>query len=450
MADQLTEAKTADGRNISWEEHLVDDQDLGEVRLRGATALATADLDKDGIPDVISAYQGSSHVRVAFGSDDPGTWFRLSLAEGAEALGVSDLAIEDLNGDGYPDLIAASEGHLLYLQNPGGRTHNHTVRGWRWDRVIPPVTKGRGAYSRVWFADLNDDGSFEVVAVSALGTRGEGPAVAQAEGVVSWFEPGADPLNPEGWQQHVLARVNAPLAAGSADLDGDGDIDVFAVTGGEQSVLWFENLGGLPVTFQAHAGTLEMPAGGSLQPSSSHLAFHDFNANGRLDVVFGDTPTSIAWLEQPADASGSWTLHAIGSIAPDQVADLTLADVTGDEQPDVIVGSASQGPHEEDGESITPAEPVGRIAWFENPGSASGNWKRHDVSRRARGRFGAFALLDLDEDGDLDLLGTRAGSGGLDGVFWLEKLHSTEPATVFTPAREKESKSLPLPGGSPE
>ena len=449
VADLLTSAQTVDGRYISWEEHLVDDQELGgEVRLRGADGLQMADLDKDGIADIVSVHEDSSHIRVAFGSGDPDTWFRLSLAEGLEAAAVEDVSIGDLNGDGYPDIIAACEdGHLLYLQNPGGRTHNNTVRGWRWDRVIPRVTQGRGSFIRVFFADLNGDGRLEIVAANKGTGRDEAAAAAKPATEISWLEAGPDPLDPNGWVEHVLSSVRVPINAQPVDLDGDGDLDIFAGSRGEKRVFWRENLGGAEIAFREHAIEIDA-AGEALHVEGFNLGFHDFNGDGRLDVVLSNLPSSVVWLEQPADPAASWKLHPIGSIAPDEPAGIALSDITGNGQPDVMVGGYSRGPREEDGEEITAADAVGRLTWFENPGAGAGAgaWKRHDISRRKRGMFDAFLPVDMDGDGDLDFVGSRGNSGKYDGVFWLEQLHSAAPVKVFTAAREGESEPLPLPG----
>ena len=448
VADQLTQAQNHEGSYISWRERRIDDEGLsGGVPLRGADGLQMADLDRDGHLDIISVHEDSHHVRIAYGSDDPDTWFRLSLAEGAEAAAAEDVAIDDLNGDGFADAIVACEkGHLLYLQNPGSRTPGNTVRGWRWDRVIPEVTRGRGSFIRVFLADLDGDGRLEVLATNKGTGRSKQAIAEKPETEISWFEAPDDPLDAAGWQEHVLGRFKAPINAQPVDLDGDGDLDVFAGSRGEAKVLWFENLGDAvfeerPVEVEGQSG----PGAGELRLTGFNLAFHDLSGDGRLDVVMPAMPHAVVWLEQPETPDASWKLHPIGSIEPDHLVGITLADVTGDGRPDLMAGGYSRGPRLEDGEDVTPNDPVGRLAWFENPGAAMGEWKRHDISRRKRGMFDAFIARDRDADGDIDFVGTRGNSGEFDGVYWLQQLHSAAPVKAFQPARESESEPLPLP-----
>ena len=88
---------------------------------------------------------------------------------------------------------------------------------------------------------------------------------------------------------------------------------------------------------------------------------------------------------------------------------------------------------------------MGRLAWFQNPGSATGEWLRHDISRRKRGMYDQLILLDMDGDGDLDFTGTRGNSERFDGVFWLEQVRTPGAVASFQPARQQESEELPLP-----
>ena len=447
VAASMTRAQLPDGQYISWKEQAIDDEELGGgIRLRGADGLQMADLDKDGHIDIISVHEDSNHVRVAFGFEDPDEWFRLSLAEGAEAGAPEDVAIGDLNRDGFPDAIVACEkGHLLYLQNPGG-----SVRGWRWPRVIPEITTGRGSFIRVFLADLNNDGKLEVVAANKGSNRGKEAAEAKPLTEISWFEVPDDPLDGGGWQEHVLSEVDTPINSQPVDLDGDGDTDILGGSRGEQRIFWFENLGADEITFQQHSITLEgadSGAGGPLRTSGFNLDFFDFNADGRLDVVTValQPKGAVFWLEQPGDPAQPWPVHHVGTIAPDHAAGIAIADINGDERPDVIVGGYSRGPRDEDSDDVTAADPVGRIAWFENPEDAAKGWERHDISRRQRGMFDAFVAIDIDDDGDLDFVATRGNSGNYDGVFWLHQLHSEVPSNAFTPAREQESEPLPLP-----
>ena len=421
-----TEAKAANGEFISWHEHRIDDEGKGGgIELRGGVALATADFDADGHPDFVSAFDGSAHIRIAYGSDDADTWSRLSLAEGDEVRGVADVSAGDLNGDGRPDLIlACRDAHLLYLQNPASEHH-----GFRWQRIVPALTSGRGAWTAASFADLDGDGRPEVLAANTGG------------GKLSWFSIQGDPLQQSSWEEHLLADVEAPQHIQAADLDGDGDLDIFAA--GEQAALWLENVTvpGAELAFEQHAVT---PTARSISGAAPVL--HDFSGDGRLDAAMIADSSRIVWLEQPASAAAAWTSHDIGEIAPDELSGLTLADMDQDGDPDLFAGSASQGPSEEDSpETVDAQSPAGRVVWFQNPGQTGGEWTRHDLLRRERGRYAAWTALDLDGDSDLDIVGTRGASGTFDGLVWFEQRRSAAPIRRLVGIREKDSRGLPLP-----
>jgi hypothetical protein len=97
-----------------------------------------------------------------------------------------------------------------------------------------------------------------------------------------------------------------------------------------------------------------------------------------------------------------------------------------------------------DGE-VDKNDSLGRIGWFENPGEIESEWTRHDISRRKRGMFDRFIARDLDNDGDIDFVGTRGNSDPYDGVFWLEQVRTNQALPAFQRARAEESEEVPLP-----
>ena len=448
VGDTPTRALATDGSFISWKEHIIDDRLTSGVPFNGSDGLEMADLDRDGIDDIVSVHESDStydssapgetppamgHVRIAFGSNNPYDWTNITLAEGADASAAEDAAIADVNGDGFLDIMVAAElSHLIYFQNPGQDIRNRT-----WERLILPMTQGRGSYIRVFLADLDGDGRPEAVAPNKGAQR---PTIAdyRRSTPASIYKVTGDPLNGSNWQEIELGRFSNPRNSEPIDIDQDGDLDIIVGSNGENRIILFENIEPNNLNFEEHAIGVYGP-----RTNGFNMEFLDINNDGRLDIV-GASGRTLTWFEQPEDVDHTWVSRSIGSFAPDSMTGFEIADINDDGLVDIIAGSYSRGPRTGDGE-VDKNDSLGRIGWFENPGNIESEWVRHDISRRKRGMFDRFIARDLDNDGDIDFVGTRGNSDPYDGVFWLEQVRTNEALPAFQRARNEESEEVPLP-----
>jgi len=255
-----------------WTFHLIDDFKQGGVN--GVHGLALADLDRDGVPELVSASgwtDGSFPDSIAWFRlpKDPrnaSRWERFILAD-RDAPGYNHyLAVADVNGDGRPDVASAAK------SGPAGNWF-----AW-WEQppdLIKPwkkhlIAANQEGATNILIADLNGDGKPDF-----LGSRGHG------RGVV-WFEA-------PGWVLHEITTTYVgPHGMAAADIDGDGDID-FAVCAKDSGILgWFENDGkGHFTEHRIHE-----------DQSTYEVRLVDMNADGAVDIlVAGQESQNVVWYE---------------------------------------------------------------------------------------------------------------------------------------------------------
>lgn len=182
----------------------------------------------------------------------------------------------------------------------------------------------------------------------------------------------------------------------AGDLDNDGDMDVALACSFSNIIVWIENLGG-----GDFADGVILAEG--LDPLTD-LILDDFNQDGMIDIMFSTySATSkegqIFWIES---MNGVFSTTKTISLEISDSRKIQYADLNGDGMKDVI--SASYWDY--------------KFVWFENQGQGLFSSEKIIRNQLDSIRNHCIYAIDLDGDGDVDILNGIASAG--DQILWFE------------------------------
>jgi hypothetical protein len=284
--------------------------------------LATADLNGDGLPDVVSASFDDGALAVFFNNvHAPGT-FDSPLV--LSSPGASQVAIADMNGDGLPDLISADYNLSLFLQTSPAT-------------FASPIALYSGGANWVAVGDLNDDKIPDIALTDNVGVKLL--MHTGAAGTTTYAAPVAV----------FTATANADVIGANliaiADVNGDGLNDLVITDPGPA--------GGAAPTVSvllqdiAHPGQFLPAVSYVTAPGSlaQDIVVADVNGDGRPDIVIGGTQ-AVSVLLQNAAAPGTFlaaTNYAVQNANQIAIADIHDSDlVTG--LVDIVVATGATHP----------------------------------------------------------------------------------------------------------
>lgn len=370
----------------------------------GANSLLVTDFDGDGDPDLFwgdyfesgllyientgSCSQPNLRGRpVPFPPDDP-----------IETSGYNAPTFGDVDGDGDRDLLIGviggaynplltSADNLYYLEN--------TESGWslRTRRFLPGLDVGEESVPA--FADLDRDGNDELLVANKLDPR------ERTTSVIRRFENVGSDGDPE-WRRagSLSMRGDYQYAPAFGDLDGDGDEDL-VLADWRDELTHYENIGppddatdGAWDRFEVADSTLVTLRRGS----HAVPALGDIDGDGDLDLFVGESSGFLNFYRNvgsPTEPEFELVSDEYGGFNVGRRSAPTLADLDGDGDLDLLVGSQDSG-----------------IRVFRNEGTSREPDFVPDGRLEAATRgLSVPVLRDLDGDGTLELFSGSAGGG---------------------------------------
>ena len=385
----------------AWPRHAIDDTSAG------ADGVRLADINGDGRMDIATGWEEGGLTRVYLHPGPEAVRQRWPSVTVGKTPSVEDAVFVDLNMDGRVDVVGCCEGAAKTVFVHWAPEGSLLEGSWRQE-VLGPTAR-RMAFMFCLPLQVDGQGGVDLV----IGAKGQGAQIG-------WLRNPSQPCEAQRYTWHEIGPAGWIMSLIAADMDGDGDQDIVTTDrkGPLRGCRWLENPG---------------PGAAQQQPWVNHfigardwevmfMQWADLDGDERRDAVVAarrSGQSAILVFERPVKGRLEWTAREIPFPVGTGIAKgVAVGDVDVDGHNDLVF-------------SCEAAENGRRgVMWLQSrPGVEGPSWQPHDISGPEGIKFDRIELVDLDEDGDLDVLtceerepDAQGRHRGL-GVIWYENPH---------------------------
>lgn len=295
----------------------------------GGYTTLVADIDRDGLPDVVALASSGSEGVVWFKNP---SWKKYTITNSAQAM--IFMAPYDIDGDGDLDLAVASDfdlndassgGTISWAEAPADPTQGQAWPLRKIDAI--PTTH------RLRWADLDGDGKKELVALPILGTGSASTADSKTVQLKAYTIPSAPKDAQATWKAQVIDDSHLKVAHSLRIVDWDGDKAEDLLTAANDGVFLFRPSLGKGAEHIAAGASGQAPDKGSSDVVLGKLGAARFIAT--IDPWHG---TDAVVYTPGASEAELWSRQVVGAGDFTHGHGMAIADLNRDGFDEVIVG----------------------------------------------------------------------------------------------------------------
>lgn len=371
----------------AWHRHTIDDT------AEGADGVRLGDADGDGLLDVVTGWEEGGLIRLYLNPGPERARSAWPVVTVGRVDSPEDAVLVDLDADRAPDVVSCCEGRTrsVYV-HWAPRDRGQILEPQAWETGAFPAVERQGSWMFALPLDVDRQHGVDLV----LGGK-----LAGAQ--LGWLRSPADPRRLADWQWNAWQPIGWTMSLRAIDMNRDGAIDVLVSDrrGDERGYYWLQNPG-------QQAGSQpwnKQPIGAEEDRAEFMFLSATSDPGGAQQII--SIATRDDGLRVSRRTDDGWQHRRVAAhvdTGTPKVAD--LVDLNGDGRLDLIY--TCENAHDD----------LRGIVWIDGWEDDASPAVVHDISGPDGVKFDRIEWLDLDGDGDLDLLTTEERAGL--GVVWYE------------------------------